>query len=113
MATITANQISNQDQQWYIKWAAMGNADTGTGVEFGQFPDRTVGITGTFGGATVTIQGSVDNTNWVTLHDFLGNTTVYTAGAIALLAENPLYIRAITSGGSGTAVDVYLLGSRA
>lgn len=114
MATITAVTTGIPDQTWQVKWAAMGNADTGSSVAFGQYPDRTIGIVGTFGGATVTIQGSMDGgTTWATLHDFQGNSATFTAAALFLIAENPTLIRPITSGGSGTAVDVYCLGSRA
>jgi hypothetical protein len=113
MATITPVVINNSDQTWYVQWLAMGNADTGSGTEFGQYPDRTIGVYGTFGGATVTIQGSMDNSTWSTLNDYKGNALTYTAAGISLIAENPLYIRAITSGGSGSSINVIILGSRA
>lgn len=114
MATINAIEIDNFDQTRTIQWVAMGNADIGTGVAFGQFPDRTVGVTGTFGGATVIIQGSSDGgTTWDTLKDYLGNNLSFTAHATALVAENPPLLRASTSGGTGTSVTVTLTGSRA
>jgi hypothetical protein len=105
--------VDNSDETRTVTWTCTGNA-TGTGAAFGQFPDRTVGITGTFGSATVTIQGSADGgTTWDTLHDYLGNTLVYTTHALALIAENPPLIRAITSGGTSTSIVVTLMGSRA
>lgn len=113
MANITPIVINVGDQTWYAKWPAMGNADTGLAMDMGQYPDRTVGVTGTFGGATVTIQGSMDGTTWVTLNDFKGNALTITSANVSLIAESPIHLRAITSGGSGTTVDVWVLGSRA
>lgn len=113
MATITAVEISNSDQSWTLKWPAMGNADTGSSCNMTQFPDRTFGVNGTFGGATVVLQGSMDGSAWVTLNDFKGNAISLSAAGVVLVAESPLLIRPVTSGGSGTAIDVYVVGSRA
>lgn len=112
MATISAVELSNSDQSWTIKWAAMGNADSGTGVNMTQFPDRTFGVNGTFGGATVVLEGSMDGTVYTTLQDFKGNAISFTAAGVALVSECPLLVRARTSGGSGTNLDAYLVGTR-
>lgn len=112
MVTITAVELSNSDQSWTIKWPAMGNADTGSGVNMAQFPDRTFGVNGTFGGATVVLEGSMDGTVYVGLQDFKGNAVTLTSAGVVLVAECPLLVRARTSGGSGTNVDAYLVGSR-
>lgn len=112
MATINAVELSNSDQTWTIKWTAMGNADTGSSVNMAQFPDRTFGVQGTFGGATVILEGSMDASAWTTLQDFKGNPISFTSAGLALIAECPLLVRARTSGGSGTSIDAYLVGSR-
>jgi hypothetical protein len=113
MANITPTELDNSDQTRTLLWAAMGNADTGLAAAFGQFPDRTVTITGTFGGATVLIQGSGDGgTTWDTLKDYLGNSLSFTSHAVALIAENPPLIRPSTSGGTGSVIAVTIIGSR-
>lgn len=114
MSSIAAVEVDNSDQTRQVKWTAMGNADTGLPAAFGQFPDRTLGVVGTFGSATVTFEGSFDGgTTWVGLHDFTGATISVTSASILLVAENPTLVRPKTTGGSGTALDVYLIGSRA
>lgn len=114
MATIGPVEIDNNDQTRTVSWQGLGNADSGLGMAFAQFPDRTLCGQGTWGGATMTFQGSMDGgTTWFTLTDHLGNTLVWTANAIALVAENPTLVRPITSGGSGTSLNVYLVGTRA
>lgn len=114
MAMINPTEIDNYDQTRTLEWSAMGNADTGLGAAFAQFPDRTVVFQGTWGGATAILQGSMDGgLTWFTLTDHLGNALSYTANGIALIAENPTLLRPTTSGGSGTAITCYISGSRA
>src|SRR6478609_3369664 len=71
--------------------------------------DRTVQVTGTFGGTTVTLQGSLDGTNWVTLNDPLGNAISFTATGLKAVLENCNYIRPKLTGGSSASITVKLL----
>jgi len=114
MATINVSGATSRGAQVFeYKWETMGNADTGTSIETNNLVDMTVTIDGTFGSATVTIQGSNDGTNWHSMTDPQGNAVAKTAAAMEVLSEAPRYIRAITSGGTGTDVDVILLARRA
>jgi hypothetical protein len=88
----------------------MGNADTGTDVQMIPWADRTVTITGTFGGATIVIEGSENGTDYVTLSDNLGNALSLTAAASKLIAQNPKFVRPRTSGGTGTVLLVVIEG---
>lgn len=115
---------------WQVVWAAMGNADTGLavgsvigdggtavlpaggGMGFAGFSDRSFEITGTFGGATVTIEGSNEGTNFQTLITPATSGTVPFLASTATSAANlpvnvPVaQIRPRTSGGSGTTITV-------
>lgn len=94
-----------------VTWTALGVGATGATAETGMISDRTVSISGTFGGGTVAIQGSNDGTTWFTLNDFLGvDLTGLAANTMALVAENPRYMRPIVTGGAGTALTVILSG---
>lgn len=110
MATVSGSTIIDNDHQVTVTWA-LGNADTGVATNISRWADRTVHVLGTFGGATVTIQGSNDNTNWVTLNDTGGSALTFTAAGMKIIAENPVYMRATTSGGAGTAVSVIVRGA--
>lgn len=110
MATIVGSQIVTSDHQFTASWA-LGNADTGVATDMHRWADRTVHVVGTFGGATVTIQGSNDNVNWLTLNDNAGAALTFTVTGMKLILENPLYVRAITSGGAGTALTVIIAGA--
>lgn len=76
---------------------ATGESTTNPGAA-----DRTVQFVGTFGGATVKLYGSNNEIDWNVLHDFNGAELSFTSGAIALIAENPAYIRPEATGTSGT-----------
>lgn len=109
MATITADIKPREGGIRKVIWETMGNADTGSAVSIADYPDKTVDIQGTFGGATVVIQGSNDGTNYTTLTDTTDTALSFTAASgPKVILENPLFLRASTSGGTGTDVDVIL-----
>ena len=94
-------------------WASITNADTAASVAYGSFADRSVAVTGTFGSATVVIQGSNDGSNWYTLNDLQGAALSFTAAGLKGIAEVTLYIRPSASGGGGTqSVTVKLFARR-
>jgi hypothetical protein len=88
----------------------MGGADTGVQVALTDWYDRSIQIAGTFGGATVTIQGSNDGVNWSTMRDPASVALTFTAADIKQLLEMALYIRPITTGGTGSALVVTMAG---
>lgn len=97
----------------YIWEALTETNDAGTPILTPAAADKTIQVFGTFGGTTITIQGSNDNvdppTNWDTLHDENGDVLTFTAAGIHAISENPLWIRPREDGGTGTDVDVTLI----
>jgi hypothetical protein len=93
-----------------VTWANMATGDTITRIE----PGTTRGVagcvtfTGTFGGATVTLQGSNDGTNWFNL---LQNGTAIAATAAALFdfSTAARYLRPALTGGTGDSVTAILM----
>lgn len=104
--TVIVNWNSTITALW-----TLANADTGNAAIMNRFADRTVAVTGTFGGATVTVEGSNDKVNWFTLNDNAGAALTFTAAGMKLILENPVYVRAKTAGGAGTAVSVIIAGA--
>lgn len=94
-----------------VKWTPLTSSDLdGEALGMADFQDRTVQVLGTFGGATVTIQGSNDDgTTWATLTDPLGNNLAFTAAGMKQITELPQFIRPLVSSASGTtSLSVYL-----
>jgi len=91
-----------------VTWETLTEADTGAGYLAGSLKPLVGSIQaiGTFGSATIALQGSNDNTNWVALND-TGNTAIALAAAGAAEFSTAMaYIRPSTSGGSSSDVDV-------
>ena len=113
MATITptVTQIGTSDDRCYVTvWAAITPGDTCDAVQNPMH--RCVQFSGTFGGATIVIQGSNDGTNYVTLTDPQGNAISKTAAAIEQLEEITRYVKPVISGGSGSSITVTMLSRR-
>lgn len=117
MATITPTVTRGKDDpshNTYVVTWTMGNADTGVAVSLASATDRSVQFTGTFGSATVVLEGSNDGTNFVTLTDPQGNAISKTSAALEQIEELTQYIRVSTSGGTGTTIvaTVFMKGMR-
>lgn len=115
-----AVSLSTRDDKYKLAtWAALVEAETGTAVNLGAIVGlKTVQVTGTFGGgATVSIEGSMDGTTW-----FVLRSADYTAGDYTLLSgiaanmlsaivENPLFVRPVVVGGAGATIKVVIGGN--
>jgi hypothetical protein len=97
---------SNKYHSNTVIWETLTATDVGEAREYEDFNDRTIHVLGTFGG-TVSIQGSNDGVNYLTLTDNSGLPLEFTADGMKLIAEAPRFIR--PSAGSGVSdVDVIL-----
>ena len=94
-----------------VSWAGINSTDnTAEIIEIPKYSDKTVHVFGTFGGATVTIEGSNDpiarsdpgSASWITLVDPQGNNLSFTAAAMETLLDNPVFLRWSISGETGT-----------
>lgn len=84
--------------------------DDGAPVDLGDNPRSATGqLTGDFGSGNTGWQGSNDGTNYFTLLDVGGNTSVISAAGGAQFATLPRYIRPLVATGSAVDVDASLL----
>jgi hypothetical protein len=90
-----------------VTWDAMATGDSGAPFGLNAAADITIQVTGTFGGSTVTFQGSNDGTNWHALTQRAGTGNMaYTAAANHACNEMPAFIRPNITGGTGSAFKV-------
>lgn len=109
-ATPIRTVVSGADVKVH-KWI-LTNADaTGAAVVAPQGNDKSISVAGTFGGATVTIQGSLDPAAaaYQTLHDPEGNNLAFTAAGCQAVRENVYLLRPVLSGGAGSTITVFML----
>jgi hypothetical protein len=106
MTTVTVKKnFLGSDTILVASWE-LTNADTGDAVALPDWADKSIQVAGTFGGATVTIEGSNDGVNFATLRDPSGAFLTFTSAQIKQVLEMTLYLRASSSGGTGTDVIV-------
>ena len=118
MATVILVQKKHIRGVHEFKWTPLLNGDDGgiAGPKSGapSLPDKTVHVTGTPGvGFSMNIEGSNDNTNFVTLTDPQGNALTFTTvDVIEVVQENPLYIRPNVTAGDGTTSVTVIIAAR-
>ena len=91
-----------------ITWETLTESDTAASYSPNglQSYAGSIQVVGTFGGATVVLQGSNDNTNWVDLSDPNGTAISFTAAGAAEFATAMAYIRPSASGGTSQDLDI-------
>jgi hypothetical protein len=92
-------------------WVLTTADHTGDAVINVDFADRTLTAVGTWGGATMTVEGSNDGTNWMPLSDAAGaaDATAATNKAMTVVELTRFIRPRLTTPGSGATVTVVLL----
>ena len=108
MATVSGTSVIETDA-FTATWE-LTEADTGRAVSMTEFPDKTVQVTGTFGGGNILIEGSNDGSNWASLHDYAGTALNLTDTSLTLIAENPAQLRPRATAGAGMSVTIRIIG---
>lgn len=85
-----------------VSWTPVATGDTGAPAENYSFSDRSVQVTGTFGGATCTIEGSNDGVNYSALTDTAGVALTFAAAGIKQVLQVTRYIRPSVAAGAGS-----------
>jgi hypothetical protein len=111
MATIIPTTVEEQVRAAAYRWTDYSTADTSTPIKVQNMQGLagSVQVTGTFGGATITLQGSNDGTNFVTLKDSAGTAISVTAAGMAEFSTAALYLKPTSSGGTADNVTVTVI----
>lgn len=110
MAEIKPIVATSNDKYQTFTWAGVTQADTFGAAAVGRLRDITVQMFGTIGGTTVTLQGSMDGTNFAGLSDGAEAISL-TAAGLARVAERPRFMKPSRSGGTGVNITVVIGGS--
>lgn len=87
-------------------WTGLATGDTGGPLNGPGFTDASYQIGGTFGGATVVIEGSNDGITYFTLVDPFNVALSFTSAAFAQILPIALWIRPRVSGGAAVAINI-------
>lgn len=109
MATRNVTVVLDNQKNMVATWADLDGTDDGVPIRMAQYSDKTVQFISSAG--TCTIQGSNNGTTWSTLNDVNGvDLAAMVSGAIAAIAESPLFIRPLVAGPATDGV-VIIVGS--
>ncbi|MDH3731399.1 MAG: hypothetical protein OES13_09820 [Acidimicrobiia bacterium] len=112
MAEITPTLQQKIDQRSYeYLWEQINEDDEGASIQIlPAYADKSVHFYGTFNGGTLTLEHSMDNTNWTSAIDTGGDAIAVTAVGSVWVGTNARYWR-IANDNAGTTedVDVYLI----
>lgn len=75
--------------------------------------DRTIQVTGTFGGGTIILEGSLDGTNYFQLKDPSSTNISFTAAGLKAVLEGVTWIRPRVTAGTGVSLTAKLMTRRA
>jgi hypothetical protein len=115
MATVNPTMQRIGNGSLLIRWA-LTNADfdgAPIGDNLGDYFDRSVQVVGSFGGATVVIQGSNNGNDWYALDDPQGGDLSFAAPGGKAITEVPQFTRPLLVGGAASSVTVSVFARRA
>lgn len=101
--------------QVQVTWSNLQSGDWGSWEETGRYPDKTIHVYGTFGSTTVRIEGAnaTATGSEAVLKDGNGQLlSGLNTSSVAVLRDNPTYIRPFLVGGVGATLTVILVGRR-
>ena len=113
MAVVAATRVTHpfDGPTALFRWT-LTNGDTAMPAITPVKADKTVTVEGTFGGATLALQGSCNPASGAaldTLLDPFQNLMTFTARGTRSVMQNTYQVAPALSGGAGSTVDVYLL----
>lgn len=97
-----ARSATGNTGAFVANWTGLLAGDDGDGMPFAQYTDKSAQVIGTFGGATVRIEGSNNGTDWAVLTDPQGNDLLITSAKIERVTEATVHVRPRIIGGDGT-----------
>lgn len=110
MATITAVVASSDTYQTFF-YETMTETDAdGTPIERPYCLDWSIQAVGDFGSSgAVSLQGTLDGTNWEVINDHNGNAVTMTAAGISHVQGPFVAVRPAVTAGTSVDVDVTIL----
>lgn len=90
------------ERAYVFTWGGLAAGETGDAVEFVSYVDRSFQVTGTFGGASIVLEGSNNGTDYEILNDPQGNQISLSAHGLKQVEEVTRYVHPRVVGGDGT-----------
>ena len=96
-----------------VQWTPVTENNTCNPVSFPQHSDKSIQVLGTFGSASVAVQGSNDlpgtPTNFAALNDPSSTVIAITSAGVKAVLENTVHVKPVPSGGSSQSLTIQML----
>lgn len=104
--TMTTGKSHARRQAVWAGETTAGNASITRYAPHVSLATGSVQVSGTFGGATVVLQGSNDGTTYATLKDSQGSDLSFTSAGYGEFSSGAAFIKPSISGGTGDSLTV-------
>lgn len=112
MAEIAFTKPDKGTTYQVFSWASVTETDTFKPIKLERaLFAYSMQVSGTFGGATVALHGSLDGTNYAALTDASGSAIGLTAAGVASGGDLALWLKPVASGGTSQSLNVSLMAS--
>lgn len=91
-----------EGNSYLVTWTGLLVNDTGAPAAFVGAADRSVEVAGTFGGATLSMQGSNAGAAYYTLDEAPSTPVSFAAAGFMSVRDLPRFIRPAVAGGDGS-----------
>jgi hypothetical protein len=114
MATINASITRVGNNGLVLQWTPVTENDTmaTAAIDIGDYADRSIQVSGTIGGTTITVQGSNDASAFSALRNVLGSAISITAADLVSVLEACRYIKPVRAGGASASITVTIFARR-
>jgi hypothetical protein len=109
MATITPTIVDIGPNTRVVTWTPIANADTAASVEIAGWKRASAQTLGTFGGTSVGLQSSGDDTNFAVQGNIAGTAIAHTVASISDLWLNARTIKPVLTGGAASSITHILV----
>lgn len=93
-------------------WSGGATGDVCAPLDLPSYKFQSVQVSGTFGGGTVTIEGSNDGTTWNALVDSFNGSLAFTSAGFKEIGVNARYVRCNITAGTATGMKIVILSIR-
>lgn len=91
-------------------WTPVTQADTCNPIQVPEHSDKSIQVSGAFGGTSVAVAGSNDGVNFSSLRDPSSTVIAIVAGTdLRAILENTYQIRPVLTGGAATSISINML----
>lgn len=107
----TVTPVGRRDNSNFVyAWLAVTEADTCMAIEGADLSDKSIHVSGTFGGASVALFGSNNSfaTTGKALRDPSSTVIAITAEDIKQVLETTQQIKPVATGGAGQSLNIYV-----